>query len=286
MQIPKVIHYCWFGGHPLGEKEIECVESWKTYMSDYEIIQWDESNFDINCNKYVREAYESGKWAFVSDYARFQILYQYGGIYFDNDVELIKPMDDIIEYGPFMGCEDDATGVAWSNLMKNQKSITVNSGLGLSAYPGMKLYKTILESYNSDSFVLDDDTLNEVTVVVRVTNILKSEGLRNNPGIQHIAGVTIYPAEYFNPKSFETGKTTITEKTKSIHHFNMSWLSSSEKKWTQRRHYFGSKYGGKGIKFYKVISFPYRVSKILNTRGISGLKETVLNKINTSKCHH
>ena len=103
--IPKIIHYCWFGGNPLPELAIKCIESWKKYLPDYEIKEWNESNFDINCCAYVREAYEAKKWAFVSDYARFWILYQHGGLYFDTDVELIKSIDDLIVKGAFMGCE-------------------------------------------------------------------------------------------------------------------------------------------------------------------------------------
>ena len=97
--IPKIIHYCWFGGNPLPELAQKCIESWKKYCPDYEIKRWDETNFDLDCCDYVREAYQEKKWAFVSDYARFKILYEYGGVYFDTDVELIKPIDDIVEKG-------------------------------------------------------------------------------------------------------------------------------------------------------------------------------------------
>ena len=103
--IPHKIHYCWFGGSPLGEKEVACIESWKKYLPDFEIVRWDESNFNVRCCSYVSEAYDAKKWAFVSDYARFKILFDNGGLYFDTDVEIIKPIDDIIAAGPFMGFE-------------------------------------------------------------------------------------------------------------------------------------------------------------------------------------
>ena len=106
--IPKIIHYCWFGGNPLPKSAIKCIESWKKYLPDYEIKEWNESNFDFSKCAYAREAAEKKKWAFVSDYARFKILYQYGGLYFDTDVEVIKPLDDIIAAGPFMGAENFA----------------------------------------------------------------------------------------------------------------------------------------------------------------------------------
>ena len=93
--IPKVIHYCWFGGNPLPNIAVKCINSWKKYFPDYEIIEWNESNFDLFSCDYCREAYDAKKWAFVSDYARFKILYEHGGVYFDTDVEVIKSMDDI-----------------------------------------------------------------------------------------------------------------------------------------------------------------------------------------------
>lgn len=105
--IPKIIHYCWFGRGPLPELAQKCIASWKKYLPDYEIKEWNEDNFDVNIIPYTAEAYQAKKYAFVSDYARFWILYQYGGIYFDTDVEVIRPMDDIISKGNFMGFETD-----------------------------------------------------------------------------------------------------------------------------------------------------------------------------------
>ena len=108
--IPKIIHYCWFGRNPLPELAQKCIASWKKYLPDYEIKEWNEDNFDVNIIPYTAEAYAAKKYAFVSDYARFWILYKYGGIYFDTDVEVIRPIDDIIAKGNFMGCETDASG--------------------------------------------------------------------------------------------------------------------------------------------------------------------------------
>ena len=106
--IPKVIHYCWFGRNPLPPFAVKCIESWKKFLPGYEIKEWNEDNFDVNIIPYTQEAYEARKYAFVSDYARFYILYHHGGIYFDTDVEVIKSIDDIIERGAFMGCENEA----------------------------------------------------------------------------------------------------------------------------------------------------------------------------------
>ena len=105
MTIPKVIHYCWFGGNPLPELAQRCIDSWRKYLPDYEIKEWNESNFNVNIIPYTAEAYQQGKYAFVSDYARFWILYRYGGIYFDTDVEVIRPLDDVLDRGGFMGFE-------------------------------------------------------------------------------------------------------------------------------------------------------------------------------------
>ena len=217
--IPKVIHYCWFGGNPLPESAQKCIASWRKFLPDYEIKEWKESNFDVNAIPYTAQAYAAKKYAFVSDYARFSILYDNGGLYFDTDVEVIRPMDDIIENGPFMGFEIDASGIDFKKA--------VAPGLGLGANPGLGLYKEILEHYKTFSFLNEDGSLNQTTVVSYITDILIDNGLENKPGIQHVAGLTIYPKEYFNPLDSLTGKLKITENTRSIHWYTMSWLDRS-----------------------------------------------------------
>ena len=145
--IPKIIHYCWFGHNPLPPLAIKCIASWKKHFPDYEIKEWNEDNFNVNSIPYTYEAYSVGKYAFVSDYARFWILYQYGGIYFDTDVEVIKNMDDIINAGPFMGCEN-------MFIPKNKNSIAdINPGLGFGAIPKMEIYKNILDYYSNVSSI-------------------------------------------------------------------------------------------------------------------------------------
>ena len=122
--IPKVIHYCWFGRNPLPKSALKCIDSWRKFFPDYEIKEWNEDNFDVNIIKYTQDAYNAKKYAFVSDYARIWILYNYGGVYFDTDVEVISPMTDIIEKGPFMGFEIN-------NSTENK--IAVNPGLGIGS---------------------------------------------------------------------------------------------------------------------------------------------------------
>jgi hypothetical protein len=219
-ETPHVIHYCWFGGNPLGVKEQACINSWKKFLPGYEIKRWDESNWDVRCCDYVSEAYDAKKWAFVSDYARLDILYRHGGLYFDTDVELIKPIADILRHGPFMGFETD-----WSEKTDG----TVNPGLGLASYSGLGLYKQILDSYQCAHFLKADGTFDTTTIVSRTTKILLENGLEPKAGIQEIEGITIYPSEYFNPKDFLTGIINLTENTRSIHHFSMSWLTDEYK---------------------------------------------------------
>ena len=213
--IPKIIHYCWFGGKPLDKLGQNCLESWKKFFPDYEIREWNESNFDFTDCKYAEEAYNAKKWAFVSDYARFKILYEQGGIYFDTDVEVIKSFDDILSKGNYMGCE---------RMYDN-----VNPGLGMAVAPSLGIIKEIIDDYEKSSFVKTDGTYDLTTIVERTTKILKKHGLCNADEIQSVADVNIYPPEYFCPINMETGKLTITPNTYSIHRFAGSWEKKSNK---------------------------------------------------------
>ena len=233
--IPKVIHYCWFGRNPLPESAIKCINSWKKFFPDYEIKEWNEDNFDVNIIPYTKEAYEVKKYAFVSDYARFWILYHHGGLYFDTDVEVIKPMDDIIELGPFMGVEVGATS--------GGEPPRVAPGLGLGVNPGLGLYKEILDYYQGLLFLDKNGEPNQVTVVTHTTNVLIKHGLKNSNEIQEVAGVWIYPRDYFNPLNDNTGKLDITKNTRSIHWYSKTWLERKNpiRTWLVRRihRYFG-----------------------------------------------
>lgn len=216
--IPKVIHYCWFGHNPLPKLSVQCIESWRKYLPDYEIKEWNEENFDVTMIPYIKEAYEAKKYAFVSDYARFWILYKYGGLYFDTDVEVIKSMDSIIAKGPFMGFENNditSSGVA--------------PGLGLGAEKGMEIYKEIIEHYNGEHFLMNDGTMNLKTVVGRVTKIMQCHGLRNDNQFQTVAGINIYPYDYFCPIRITDGKLCLTENTVSIHHYAASWTTPTHR---------------------------------------------------------
>ena len=217
--IPKVIHYCWFGRNPLPPLAVKCIESWRKFLPDYEIREWNEDNFDVNAIPYTQEAYEARKYAFVSDYARFKILYEHGGLYFDTDVEVIRPLDDIIARGPFMGCECDATGAT---------APAVAPGLGLGVNPGLGLYRELLDLYATLHFRNADGLLNFKTVVQYTTELLCEHGLQNTPDIQQVAGVWIYPKEYFCPVF---GKNiNFTKQTRTVHHYMASWKSKNLRK--------------------------------------------------------
>ena len=220
--IPKIIHYCWFGRTPLPPLAIKCIESWRKYFPDYEIKEWNEDNFDVNIIPYTSEAYKAKKYAFVSDYARFWILYNYGGIYFDTDVEVIRPMNDIISKGPFMGCEAESSGAT---------VLTVAPGLGLGCNPGLGLIKKILDLYGTLSFVSDkNNSLNYKTIVEYTTEILVENGLKDTNEIQLVEGFYIYPNDYFNPINIITKRLHITSNTRSIHHYAASWVEPSLKR--------------------------------------------------------
>jgi mannosyltransferase OCH1-like enzyme len=222
--IPKVIHYCWFGRGKMPELGKKCIKSWKEYLPDYEIKLWNEDNFDVNSIPYTRQAYEAKKYAFVSDYARFWILYHYGGIYFDTDVEIIKPLEAILEKGSFFACEKDG-----GNLTDNQWSIACAPGLGIAASANMDIYKSLLDYYQNLRFVNHDNSFNFTTVVHYTTQILKEYGLQNIAGIQKLHDVWIYPKEYFCPIDFETKEINITENTVCIHYFAGTWITKRRK---------------------------------------------------------
>jgi len=214
--IPRIIHYCWFGGKPLPKKAEKYMESWKKYMPDYEIKRWDETNFDVNIIPYTEEAYNAGKYAFVSDYARFWIIYKYGGIYFDTDVEVIAPMEGILDNGPFLGAES-----------QNTDKITVNPGLGFGAVAGLDAIKDLLIQYEELHFINTDGSISYKNIVDITSEYLLNHGMINTDNRQNCAGFTIYPVDYFCPISFETRQLKITPNTRTIHHFAESWVPRS-----------------------------------------------------------
>lgn len=213
-EIPHIIHYCWFGGKPLPPSAIRCIDSWKRHFPDWEIRRWDESNFDINAIPFTRQAAAMGKWAFVSDYARFVILHRHGGVYFDTDVEVIRPMNHIIARGAFMGFEKDHT------------TIGVAAGLGMGAPAGLPFYQKVIDHYSSVPFIDAEGRQLPGTVVSHVTELFINSGLVPDDSEQTVEGITIYPNDYFNPLDDATGRLNITDRTCSIHHYAKTWCDN------------------------------------------------------------
>lgn len=264
--IPKIIHYCWFGGNPLPELASRCIQSWKKYLPDYEIIEWNESNYDYESCEYIKEAYAAKKWAFVSDYARFDILYRYGGLYFDTDVEVISSLDDLIERGPFMGCEP----VFWNQVYTEK--MYVAPGLGLAALSQNKLYEKIIEHYHKSHFICADGSYNKTTVVTRTSDLLAGDGFdANKCNIQYIDGTYIYPPDYFCPMSYKTGKITITDNTRSIHHYMASWKTDEEVAMKQIEKNIEIKLGMvAGTYISKILIMPLRIKMKIKQFGFWG----------------
>ncbi|MBD5435325.1 MAG: glycosyl transferase [Treponema sp.] len=257
--IPKIIHYCWFGGKQLPELAQKCIASWKKFLPNYEIIEWNEGNYDVRKIPYTAQAYDAGKYAFVSDYARFDILYRHGGVYFDTDVEVIRPLDGILARGAFAGVES-----------ADHPSRVLNAGLGLASPAASPVYREILDSYETASFLNDDGSMNLTTVVERVSGIFRRHGLSDKNEIQQVAGITVYPAEYFCPKDFETGALHITENTYSIHWFDGSWVSEYDKQLQNQIQKIYKKYGENGFAKFLVV-----LSGIRKRLGYFGIKATV-----------
>ena len=190
----------------------KCIQSWKKYCPDYEIIEWNESNYDISKNIYMKQAYEAKKWAFVTDYMRLDIIYEHGGIYLDTDVELIKNIDDLLSNEAFAGIE---------SINENENNVAL--GLGFGAEKGHPLIGNMRSCYDELQFLNSDNTYNMVAIPVYITNFLKQLGYENQNKLQKLQGITIYPSEYFCPKSWTTGVKRITRHTYSIHHYSASW---------------------------------------------------------------
>ena len=224
MSIPKVIHYCWFGKGKMPKLAKKCIKSWKKYCPDYEFVLHTEDNFDMTQNRYMREAYEAGKWAFVSDYARLKIIYDNGGIYLDTDVELIKPVDDLVKLGGFMGFDE--------------KGI-VATGLGFGAEKGNKIVSEFLKDYDNIPFVLPDGSYDLTPCPDRNTEALKRLGMDIKNTSQTFMDITFLPDEYLCPMNYYTGKKTITENTYSIHHYSGSWTSVVTKRTTKIKRIIG-----------------------------------------------
>lgn len=214
--LPKRIHYCWFGGNKKPKLVKKCIESWKKFCPNYEIIEWNESNYDINKNLYVKTAYENKKWAFLTDYVRLDVIYNYGGIYLDTDVEMIKSLDELLNNNCYMGMEQIAD---------------VATGLGFGAIKNHWFIKENKEFYeNENNFIDENKNFKQIICVNVTTDLLKKKGLKNENKIQKIDDIIIYPPEYLCGYDIKNDCISISDNTYTIHHYNASWMNKSEQK--------------------------------------------------------
>ncbi|WP_078545754.1 glycosyltransferase family 32 protein [Litchfieldia alkalitelluris] len=208
-KIPKIIHYCWFGEKDKPGIVKKCIESWNKYLIDYEIIEWNEDNFDISSIPYVNQAYQSKKFAFVSDYVRVYALYNYGGIYLDTDVEVFKSFDNLLHHDSFWGFEQE-NYIATSTIGATRENTII---------------KSFLESYKNKDFKLGDGSFNETTNVAFITKMLEEMGLVRDGSYQKINdNDCIYPQTHFSPYDYINCRVLKTCQTYTIHHFYKSWL--------------------------------------------------------------
>ena len=215
--IPKVIHYCWFGHNKKPKLIKKCIASWKKYLPDWEIREWNEESYDVNKNAYIKAAYEEKKWAFVVDYARFDILNQFGGIFLDTDVELLRSIpEDILVNEAFTGFENPGR---------------VNPGLVFGSMQGQKVIQEIMSVYERKIFgnMVEGRPENIVDIV---SEVLIKGGLKINGEFQIVENVAIYPRDYFCCFNFETQGFETTENTVSVHHYFASWTP-----WQSRLHF-------------------------------------------------
>ncbi len=209
----KTLHFFWFGGAEKSGLIENCIASWKKYLPDFEIKEWNENNFDVRQNKYISEAYDNRRFAFVSDFARFQILERYGGLYFDTDVELLADIHDLLELDGF-ACRETEKYVAPGLVLWVKE-------------PHNPVMSEMLKKYENLSFINEDGTQNLVTVCVYFTEILKRFGLEDGDSTMRCGDFTVFSKEYFCPLDDLTGVMTKTKNTRAVHLYAKTWMDKS-----------------------------------------------------------
>lgn len=217
--IPKVIHYCWFGKGEMPELALNCIASWHKYMPDYEYKLWSEDGFDVESVPYVKEAYKARKFAFVTDYVRLWALFNEGGVYMDTDVEILKPLDDLLHLSAFTGYEGS----------KTQPPVT---GLMASEAHG-EWVKEQLDAYQDAHFVKEDGSFDLTTNTVRISKIMRDNGFVQDGKYSVYKDMHVFPTEYFCPRQ-TTGEIFLTENTYCDHHFMGTWTDDKGRKWMDK----------------------------------------------------
>lgn len=244
--IPKIINYCWFGGKPLPQSVKHNIETWEKFCPEYQIVQWNEKNFDINKFNFSQQAYDRGKWAFVSDVARLEIVYENGGIYLDTDVELLQSLDDFLKFSCFLACEDE---------------FSINTGLGFGAERHNSFLKENLDSYKNINFLDSNGNENLITCVEITTGILARRGFKATNQVQQIQNSVIFPTDFFCPQRYGSEKVNIQPNTVSWHHYDSTWTGVSKP--------------GRFIVLKKMVRF--YVDKVLGTGTYSKIKKFIKN---------
>lgn len=217
--IPKIIHYCWFGGKEFPDLAKKCLATWEENCSEYRFMRWDEKTFDVNSVPYVKEAYENKKFAFVSDYVRLWAIYNYGGVYMDTDVEVCKSIDLFLMEQAFSGFEsytDIPTGI-----MAGEKNLPI--------------YKEMLDYYKDKHFIKENGEMDLTTNVTIITEMFEKKGLVRDNTKQTIAGYTFFPKVYFCPNDLD--RLNRKESIYTVHHFAGSWLPEEEIRRRNSLHY-------------------------------------------------
>lgn len=258
--IPKTIHYCWFGRNPKPKLANKCIQSWRKHCPDYEIIEWNEDNFDISSAPlYVRQAYEAKKWAFVSDYVRLYAMVNFGGIYMDTDVEVLKSLDSFLLHEAFSGFEDE---------------VSIPTGI-MACEKGFPLFAEFLKYYDAACFVNKDGSINTTTNVRIITNICMNHGLKRTDEFQIIEGFALYPHDYFCPISYTSGKMEKTKRTATIHWFAGSWQTAEQK----RSHAENARQVNRANILHSIRYAPNRLTRwMLGTQRYEKLKEILKRK--------
>lgn len=215
MKVPKIIHYCWFGPNPIPELELKCIASWNLSFPNYKFMFWNEKTFNISDNSFAREAYENKHYAFVSDYVRTKVLFDFGGIYLDTDVEVLRSFDKLIKKEvSFIGFETHS-----------------QLGTAVMAFSkGHEIMKIFLNSYINNNFISKNGDLNRIANVTILTDVLSKKGLRLDGSFQEIKDVNVYPREYFYPKKKSDYEFEISSQTISVHKCSNSWMTEKQKK--------------------------------------------------------
>ncbi|SDA41680.1 Glycosyltransferase sugar-binding region containing DXD motif-containing protein [Butyrivibrio sp. INlla18] len=218
--IPKIIHWVWVGGGPVPDKNKKCIESWYKYCPDYEIKCWNEDNYDISKCTYMKQAYEAHKWGFVPDYLRLDVIYDYGGIYLDADVELVKPLDDLLFYDGFVGF---------------QRNFAINLGLGFGCKAKNPTIRAMRDYYDSISFKTDSG-YNLTASPVYNTRVLVRNGLIINNELQKVGDLLVFPTDVLDPKGAFSWTPKLTRHSYSVHHYDESWVNLEQKQINEERY--------------------------------------------------